>query len=86
MAVRGVEHVARQSDERKVMDSSGSTWKPKRGDQVRVVSTGEIGVIGERDSSIPGEESYAVTISSSSGRLAPAGTRSVSIRHLEPWR
>jgi hypothetical protein len=78
--------VAQQSDERKFMDSSASTWKPQPGDQVRVVSTGEIGVIVKRDSTILGEDSYAVTITSSSGRLAPAGTRSVSIRHLEPWR
>jgi hypothetical protein len=81
-----VEYVARRSNERKVMDLSASTWKPRPGDQVRVVSTGEIGVIVERDSSILGEDSYAVTITSSSGRLAPAGTRNVSIRHLEPWR
>ena len=67
------------------MSTPESTWKPQRGEQVRVVSTGEIGVIVQSDFPILGEESYAVTITSSSGRLAPTGNRIVSIRHLAPW-
>jgi hypothetical protein len=85
MVEQVIAYVAKRSEERETMDSPKWNWKPQPGDRVRVVSTGEVGVVGQMDSTTFGEETYTVTIASSSGRLAPGGTRTVSTRFLEPW-